>query len=98
MKVKLSLSKDSNLLNSVEYQKCPFKRHFYKLRAVFAQNVGTKLVLNCEININVAHSLHWYSAYYASLNGSGVEPTYIYNVCGALKGCISKGCRRNQIR
>ena len=30
--------------------------------------------------------------------GSGVEPTYIYNVCGALKGCISKGCRRNQIR
>jgi len=30
------------------------------------------LVLNCEINTNVAHFLYWCSAYYASLNGSEV--------------------------
>ena len=42
---------------SVECQKCPFNRHFYEIRAVFAQNVGTKLVLNCEIIINDARFL-----------------------------------------
>lgn len=52
----LGLSK--NLLNNVEYQKCPFKGRFYKIRAVFTQNVSTKLVLNCEININDARFLY----------------------------------------
>ena len=68
----------------VEYQKCPFNRHFHEIRAVFTQNVGTKLVLNCEININDARFLYWYSVCYASLNGSGVEPICNIKVCGAL--------------
>ena len=42
----------------------------------FAQNVGTKLVLNFETDINHARFLYWYSVCYISLNGSGVEPIW----------------------
>ena len=44
--------------------------------AIFVQNIGTKLVLNCKININNAHFQYCHSVTYRSLNGSGVALKY----------------------
>ena len=58
----------------VEFRKKSETRDFDTYEAIFAQNRGTKLVLNFKININHARFLCRYSACYTNLDGSGVEP------------------------